>query len=490
MTEFALGPGSIRSYKRLSYTPWHALAEFVDNSTQAYFDNRAELDLAFVEEGKTLRVAIVYDSTAGTIEIADNSYGMTEATLDRAMTVGEPPPNPTGRSRYGMGLKTAACWLGNHWTVRTTQLGSEEELTVEVNVEAVASGESELPVTKAAVEASSHHTVVTISQMNVAFRGRRIGKTKDYLASMYREDLRAGGLELLWQGEPLAWQDVSGQFLLDPGGQPYRKDIDLEVGDKRFNGWVGILEHGSRSQAGFSIFHSGRMVRGYPDSWRPEEVFGQEQGSNNLINQRVVGEFHFDAFPVTHTKDDILWSDEEGEVVERAIREKIVDYLVRADTYRSRVRSGPQSGSVIKAKDKIRTDIQKPEASTTTAPTPENVDHRTAEAKATANRYSQVDADIDATVLGRRLRAYFTDEEARDALFAAFTHTDDDGVVVVANLKHPFLDETVSADALDLYLRLVVIDAAALAELDSWEESPRWIALRDALMRGLTQGGN
>lgn len=490
MTEFALGPGSIRSYKRLSYTPWHALAEFVDNSTQAYFDNQADLDLALAEEDAKLRVTIAYDGTEGTIEISDNSYGMTGATLDRAMIVGEPPPNPTGRSRYGMGLKTAACWLGDYWTVRTSQLGSEEEVTVAVDVEAVASGESELPVITNAVEASSHYTVVTISQMHVAFRGRRVGKTKDYLSSMYREDLRSGVLELVWQGEPLAWQDVSGQFLLDPGGQPYRRDIELEVGDKAFTGWVGILEHGSRSQAGFSILHSGRMVRGYPDSWRPEEVFGQEQGSNNLVNQRIVGEFHLDGFPVTHTKDDILWSDEEGEAVERAIREEIADYIVLADTYRSRVRSGPQVGSVKKAKDKIRSDIDKPGPSGAAPPTPESVSYRAAEVKATTDRYSQVPADIDATVLDRRLRAYFTDEESRDALFAAFAHTDDDGVVVVANLKHPFLDQTVSADALDLYLRLIVIDAALLTELDSGEELPRWVALRDTLMRSLAQGGD
>ena len=43
MTELILGYDVVRSYKRLSYTPWHALAEFVDNSTQAYMDNSDEL---------------------------------------------------------------------------------------------------------------------------------------------------------------------------------------------------------------------------------------------------------------------------------------------------------------------------------------------------------------------------------------------------------------------------------------------------------------
>ena len=39
-----LGLDVLRSYKRLPYKAWHALAEFVDNSTQSYFNNKAALD--------------------------------------------------------------------------------------------------------------------------------------------------------------------------------------------------------------------------------------------------------------------------------------------------------------------------------------------------------------------------------------------------------------------------------------------------------------
>ena len=34
-------------------TPWHAIAEFVDNSTQSYFDNRQALDAAYKAEGES-----------------------------------------------------------------------------------------------------------------------------------------------------------------------------------------------------------------------------------------------------------------------------------------------------------------------------------------------------------------------------------------------------------------------------------------------------
>ena len=44
--DLVIGTEAIRSYKRLSYKSWYALAEFVDNSTQSYFDHQAELDEA------------------------------------------------------------------------------------------------------------------------------------------------------------------------------------------------------------------------------------------------------------------------------------------------------------------------------------------------------------------------------------------------------------------------------------------------------------
>ena len=38
--EVYIGPEIVRSYKRLSYTVWHALAEFIDNSIQSHRSGR------------------------------------------------------------------------------------------------------------------------------------------------------------------------------------------------------------------------------------------------------------------------------------------------------------------------------------------------------------------------------------------------------------------------------------------------------------------
>ena len=74
--EFKIGTDVIETYKRLSYTHWHAFAEFVDNATQSYYDNQSALGSAYLHEGSRLNVSILYDARAMTIEISDNAMGM------------------------------------------------------------------------------------------------------------------------------------------------------------------------------------------------------------------------------------------------------------------------------------------------------------------------------------------------------------------------------------------------------------------------------
>ena len=51
------------TYRRLSYRPWNAIAEFVDNSTQNYYDFRSELLEAYRRERRPgkLRINVTYD---------------------------------------------------------------------------------------------------------------------------------------------------------------------------------------------------------------------------------------------------------------------------------------------------------------------------------------------------------------------------------------------------------------------------------------------
>jgi Histidine kinase-, DNA gyrase B-, and HSP90-like ATPase len=159
-----LGVQAIRSYKRLPYTAWHALAEFVDNSTQSYMNHRETLDTALQNDERPFEVSIAYDKGTDLLRIADNAMGMSLAELEYALRIGQPPADTSGRSKYGLGMKMAACWFGEVWSIRTKRLGETVEHEVTVRVEDVALGDTELPyIARAGQPSESHYTIIEVS---------------------------------------------------------------------------------------------------------------------------------------------------------------------------------------------------------------------------------------------------------------------------------------------------------------------------------------
>lgn len=320
----------INSYKRLSYQPWYALAEFVDNSTQAFFDNAEMLSAIFGEAGKKLTVRIdieVDESGHDYLRIFDDSIGMSKQVLEDAVVIGRPPGDTSGRNKYGLGMKTAACWFGDSWTVRTKTIGETEEHMITIDVPEIAAGNTDLKYTSTeGKEINDHYTEIIIRKLHRNVRaGRTSGKIKNFLKSMYRFDTEKNGLQLFWRGEQLEWDRdlIESRILKRADGTLEKEEFEFFVGHKKVSGWAGVFESGSRRDAGFSILQSQRVIVGWPDSYRPETIFGpQEGGSNDLVNQRLVGELFMDGFEVSHTKDEILFENEELDELESKLLEK------------------------------------------------------------------------------------------------------------------------------------------------------------------------
>lgn len=329
--EIKFGHENFRNYRRLAYKWWFALAEFVDNSTQSYSDNESKLDAAYDKDGERFAVHISTDKDL--IRITDNAMGMSFKDLERAMVVGVPPENATGRSRYGLGMKTAACWIGDHWKIVTSKLGNPVEYTLTLDVNEVVTGNTSPKIEERRVPRGEHYTVIEVSQHHRPLRGRTISKVREYLGSIYRFDISSGSLLLRYNDQVLQWKSfVDGDFLQRKDGTRHRQNFAFEIKTKpkkRVEGWVGVLEKGSRSKAGFSILHRDRLIKGWPDSWRPEKVFGAG-GRNDLINQRLVGEVKLEEFEVSHTKDEINWDGLEEELVEKGLRKKCKAFMETA----------------------------------------------------------------------------------------------------------------------------------------------------------------
>jgi len=334
--ELVVGPEAITNYRRLPYKPWYAIAELVDNSSQNFFNNQEVLTEAYEEDSKRQKrevqfeVRVDYEKDNDLLRVWDNAMGMDLEELQNALTVARPPENPNGRSKYGMGLKTSACWLGNNWTIKTKKLGETKEHIVKIDVTKLATGDLSLDLKSNAKPAEDHYTVVTISNLNRQFQGRTLTKIRQYLSSIYRHDLKTDTMKLEWRGEELDWEDEDiSNFVTAETGKPFKKDLDFEVDGKSVTGWAGVLKKGGRGKAGFAVLYYGRVIRGQPENaWRPQLIF--KDASNDLINQRLTGELHLDEFEVSHTKDDIAWENNQEEEIESKLKELLIDYMAEA----------------------------------------------------------------------------------------------------------------------------------------------------------------
>lgn len=341
-TTLSVGPSAIGAYSRLSYTMWHALAEFIDNSTQSRLNYGRIIDEVLSKEGTPLVVEISHDRLRKTLRIRDNSIGMSRDDLVNGLKIAHPTPDSRGRSKYGMGMKTAACWIGERWHVVTTEWASGVEWTAKIDVPSVASGGS-IPVTPREVDADEHYTEIVISDLNRNIYGRTEENIREYLGSMYRYDLREGTLKLIYNGEEIC-SPGENEFDTDEHGSPYKREFETAINGHTVRGWVAVLRKGKggRKYGGFSLFQNRRQIQGFPTAWKPRAIFGgvDDEGANNLIAQRLTGLIELDGFEVSHTKDAILFRDEEQEDLEAYLAEITKDYR----DYASRRRGDGERG--------------------------------------------------------------------------------------------------------------------------------------------------
>jgi len=454
------------SYKRLPYKAWYALAEFVDNSTQNFFDNREVLEEAIAEDGDPgMFVSIVYERDKGLLRIRDNALGMDETDLERALKVGVPPPNPNGRSRYGLGLKMAACWFGDEWSITTKKLGSTTEFTVTVEVEKAAAEDGTVTVTRVeGVPAEQHYTRLEIRKMNGKLHGRTLKKTKDFIGSMYRLDIDRGDLSILWDHKPLE-PSLDLDFLKDPLGNPYRKEFSFQVGDREASGWIGVLGHGSRAKAGFGVIHQGRMIKTWPEAWKPTEIFGQDGGSNDLVNQRVVGELILDQFGISHTKDDIQWVGDEEDDFQDKLKEVIEDYLqVARKPYKDQAKPAIALTHAVEELNRELNSGEMKDLVENPLPTPEQID---ADDRALLEETDQTSPSMTTVLpfngVNYEVLVFLDSTKTSHEPYVVSDTTADNRIVVIINMLHPHVQSSVGSSETEIlnYLRHCTYDALA-----------------------------
>jgi len=342
----------------LNYEPWYALSEYVDNALQSSMANKEVLDR--VDGGHHLMVNIEVETEGeGRILIEDNAAGIARRDFSRAFRAADVPPDRSGLSEFGMGMKSASIWFARRWSVETTSIGDSQAYTVSFDMDKLLLGDSShLTVVAKPAPIEAHYTSIVLTRLNQFPRGRTLGKIRDHMRDIYRVFLRSGELRLSIASERMSFREARVLSAVDtrtPDARPveWRKAISFELpGEVSVSGFAALREEGSTKDAGFSLFRRGRSIVGSGDNpYRPAVLFG---AGNSYRSQRLFGELHVTGLPVSHTKDGFQWGDS-IELFHETLRQQLdaepLPLLKQAESYRSRTITRQQSRMIQMATD-------------------------------------------------------------------------------------------------------------------------------------------
>ncbi len=449
-----VGVGSLRNYQRMPYTFWGALGEFVDNSIQAYFDEKKAMDKLLKKEKKTLDIRIDYDPDNQSLTVIDNSSGIKKERIEQAFEIGsvinDRDNADSSLGQFNIGMKAAAIWMADEWSIETKRFDNEDRLEMCIVNEDVFNGKDEI-----VQQISKHHkkfdhfTMLSFEKLRQSPDKNQLDKTKRYLASTYREFL-GKKINIFWGDEPLVWTPFILRKRKD--GKDYKWTFSGDLPDhtghsRRVSGWIGILGEGKtnpkglaggRTQAGFSIMRRGRMIEGYPDGWRPPSIFGLE-APNNTINQRITGEITFNDGNVSYDKSFISPNDKAilDAYLGGLYRERGIEDIAKQDLKTQRASGPPDPKQDKKDIEGIQTTIDS-----------SNLDEITEEAIAPDNiikaridrcfKNAKTKDKIDLKVGSFKI-SLLPDYQSESHPFVAYKAEKKNQIRVLANMQHPYI---------------------------------------------------
>jgi hypothetical protein len=335
--------GVFSVFEAVDYKAWFALAEFVDNSIQSWLDAIAAGTID--EADGPLQINIDASSgDGGFIRIVDNAGGIPLSRFPTAFEIGSPPPDPTGLSVYGIGMKSAGCWFANQFRITTAALGDSYERVIEYDFpQIIRDGLETLDYLERSQPEPWHGTEVLLTDLKNPIQASTHAKVRSHLTSIYRNFVRDGQVLLTYNGDPLVYSDpeiLVAQDVREPEGAAiaWRKDVDLTLSTgERVTGFAAIRRVGRAAGSGFSLYRNRRVITGLEDDpWRPTEIFGY---GNSYRSQRIFGELHLEKVKVAYSKNGFVWQASGEELIER-LRECLDDeplpLLRQAERYRAR----------------------------------------------------------------------------------------------------------------------------------------------------------
>lgn len=476
------GVGMLALFPSMNYKPWYAMSEFIDNALQSW---RAHADQLKDLHGGSFKliVAVDFNREDGTITVSDNAAGIAERDVARAFTPATPPADRSGLSQFGIGMKSAGCWYASRFSVETAAIGEPVSRKVTFDVPAIIeSGADTVEVVDEPKSVDKHGTILRLESLNHPIpTGRTLGKIRDFLRSIYREYLRDDDVELyvadvrLRTIEPAIlnvprWDDPEGASRL------WRKRIHIKLeSGKEISGWAGIRARGKVSEAGLALLYRGKVVQGAGaaigeagDAYKPRIVFGD---GNSFASQRIVGELDVSAMRVTHSKDSILWDEDEEEEFLDAMRFQMdsepLPLLRMANNHRRTERGKAINGTIEKAISAVVSAVEAsrlPMIGSAESAGDERQVGPSQEAHESPELVGETTSDaMTYLLLGDSLRISVVDVPSDSRWLRVYS--DGDGYVASMNRSHRFTESFADLPNMDIEPVLRLAAAIAIAEI-------------------------
>lgn len=363
----------------LPNTPSHVFAEFIDNALQSFRDNREILMSHDSNYRLRIDIDIEWDETskqAKVITIKDNAGGINTKNYTKAFKLANTPENNQGLNEFGMGLKTAALWLGNEWSVKTSAFNENVSRSITFNLnEVLTDGLTKLIVNQEEAAPCEHYTYIRISQPTTKAPSQKsINKIRSELSSIYRKSLRKNEADIYIDGKLLVFEEseiLIAPSVKDPNGPNiyWRKDINFKFKNYRATGYIGILKDINSTKNGIVLLRRGRVVYGAETDGRyfPKSLCGS---TGTFRYKRIFGELELEGFSVSFNKND-LQDKENLEALMESLRGEIhtkeFDLYNQAEEYRLDQRQ-KKVNNLVKSHDKEKKKNNKVEVLTTTKP--------------------------------------------------------------------------------------------------------------------------
>ena len=376
---------ALKIFRNLSFTPWYAIGEFVDNSITSALKNIKDLT-ALNGADYELRIDIEFPRNKDSLIIKDNAAGISRADLiERALKTGVPAIDTSiGLGKHGVGMKAAGLWWGEKIIIETYPINEKNGWLIDLDI-SEQDNKKKIVVAKPITHRGYPGTTVTIEKLwQKTPQSRTITAIRSYLPSIYRAYIGStkedGELKCLifYQNKQLTfeyptllseplWPTKNGPEFGAPA-RLWRKDINIQLSSgKSISGWVGILEKLNRDMSGFFLKYRNKGISGVvpmqnsdqedskdakdtvsKGAYKPRKIFKQ---SGSYADQSFIGEFDASEFGKTITTDEPKWSAEEKDEFETKLLDLLVadDYLRMATNYRRKKASEKDVEEAIKS---------------------------------------------------------------------------------------------------------------------------------------------